>query len=190
MKSPPVSLCFDNAPAFRQWLQSNAARHSELLVHFRKVATGRPCMTYADSVDEALCFGWIDGVRKRVDDHTYSIRFTPRRSTSIWSAVNIAKVQRLHAAGRMTNAGETAFGLRTQARSAIYAHEQAIPADLSCGELQAFKRNRGAWQFFEATPPGYRNLVLHWVISAKKDETRKSRFARLVLACTDGLRLR
>lgn len=189
MKVPPASHCFEDAPAFRQWLQSNAARCSELLVHFRKVRTGRPCMTYAESVDEALCFGWIARVRKRVDEHTYAIRFTPRRASSIWSAVNIAKVQRLHAAGRLTHAGDQAFALRTSARPAVYAHEQALPADLSHGELQTFKCNRRAWKFFEATPPGYRKLVLHWVTSAKRDETRASRFARLGLACTVGERL-
>lgn len=152
MKNPPILLCFDNAPAFRQWLQSNAAHCSELLMHFRKVGVDRPCMTYSESVDEALCFGWIDGVRKRVDEHTYSIRFTPRRASSNWSAVNIAKVHQLHAAGRLTHAGEKAFALRTSARSAIYSHEQPSPADLSRGELETLKRNWGAWQFFEATP--------------------------------------
>jgi uncharacterized protein YdeI (YjbR/CyaY-like superfamily) len=190
MKAPPLSLCFDNAPAFRQWLASNAASCTELLVSFDKVATGRPCMSYSDSVDEALCFGWIDGVRKRIDDQTYSIRFTPRKPTSIWSAVNVAKVQRLQSEHRMTLQGEKAFALRRPARSGIYAHEQAAPADMTRDELQAFKRNVDAWKFFEASPAGYKKQVLHWTTSAKRDDTRASRFARLVQACTAGERLR
>jgi uncharacterized protein YdeI (YjbR/CyaY-like superfamily) len=190
MTSPPLPLCFDNAPAFRRWLRCNAADCPALLVLFRKVATGRPCMSYSESVDEALCFGWIDGVRKRVDDHSYSVRFTPRRASSIWSAVNIARVHRLQAEGRTTHAGESAFALRTLARSATYAHEQDAPADLSSGEIQAFKRNRRAWTFFDAAPLGYRKLVLHWVSSAKKADTRAARVARLVQACAAGERLR
>ena len=187
MNSP---LFFDDAPAFRQWLESNATSHSELSVSFHKVATGRPCMSYSESVDEALCFGWIDGVRKRVDDHTYLIRFTPRQASSIWSAVNIAKVERLRSERRMTPSGEKAFALRSKARSAIYAHEQASTADLSRGELRIFKRHQNAWKFFEAAPVGYRKLPLHWVTSAKRGETRASRLSKLVEACVVGERLR
>ncbi len=173
MDRPPLSLCFDNAPSFGQWLASNAANCIELLVSFHKVGTGRPCMSYSESVD-VLCVGSSDGVRKRTDERTYSIRFTPRQATSIWSAVNIAKVQRLRAEGRMTAPGEKAFALRTPARSAICAHEQTLPAELSRGELRGFKRNQRAWKFFEATPAHYKKLVVHWVTSAKKDDTRAS----------------
>jgi uncharacterized protein YdeI (YjbR/CyaY-like superfamily) len=182
-------LFFENAPAFRAWLASNAARERELLAIYRKVGAGRACMAYAESVDEALCFGWIDGVRRRIDDHAYSIRFTPRRPASIWSAVNIAKVERLRAEGRMTPEGEKAFALRSAARSAVYAHEQALPAELSRAERRVFRHNRCAWAFFEGTPPGYRQFVLHWVTSAKRDETRASRLARLVAACAAGARI-
>ncbi len=182
-------LFFENAPAFRAWLESNAYSACELLATFHKVGTGRACMSYSESVDEALCFAWIDGVRRRVDDHTYSIRFTPRRPSSIWSAVNIAKVQRLRAQGRMTAAGEKAFALRSEAKSAVYAHEQALPAELSSAERRMFKRRRRAWKFFEHTPPGYQRFVVHWVTSAKKEQTRTSRLSKLVEACADGARV-
>jgi uncharacterized protein YdeI (YjbR/CyaY-like superfamily) len=182
-------LSFENAPAFRAWLESNARSSSELLATYHKVGTRRACMSYSESVDEALCFGWIDGLRKRVDDHTYSIRFTPRRPSSIWSAVNIAKVERLRADGRMTPIGEKAFALRSEARSAVYAHEQASPAELSLVERRMFKRSRLAWEFFETTPLGYQKFVLHWVTSAKRAETRASRLSRLVEACVVGARV-
>ncbi len=176
-------IYFETAAAFRQWLESNAATSSELFAMYHKVATGRASMSYSESVDEALCFGWIDGVRKRVDDDSYSIRFTLRRPSSIWSAVNIAKVERLHEEGRMTPSGEDAFALRLVTRSAVYAHEQASPAELSSAERRVFKRSRLAWKFFESTPLGYQRFVLHWVTSAKKEETRASRLCKLVAAC-------
>jgi uncharacterized protein YdeI (YjbR/CyaY-like superfamily) len=184
-----TELFFENAPAFRRWLESNAASSPELLASYHKVGTGRACMSYSESVDEALCFGWIDGVRRRVDDRTYLIRFTPRRASSIWSAVNIAKVERLRAEGRMTPAGEQAFALRSEAKSAVYAHEQPVPAELSSAERRMFKRSRRAWKFFEGTSPGYQRFVLHWVTSAKKEQTRASRLSRLVGACFVGARV-
>lgn len=180
---------FPNAKAFGQWLQANAGSATELLVGFYKVGTGRPSMSWSESVDEALCVGWIDGVRRRIDDSAYSIRFTPRKPTSIWSAINIAKVAQLQAEGRMTSAGARAFALRTAARSLVYSHEQAQSAELSALELRAFKRDKVAWQFFESTPPGYKKVVLHWVTSAKKLETRATRFAKLVEASGAGQRL-
>jgi uncharacterized protein YdeI (YjbR/CyaY-like superfamily) len=186
---PSDLVFFKNARAFRAWLQCHAHSATELLVAYHKVATGRACMTWTESVDEALCFGWIDGMRKRVDDHTYVIRFTPRQPASIWSAVNIAKVESLRAAGQMTPAGEQAFALRSATRSAIYAHEQPAPAELASAELRLFKRQRNAWKFFEASPPGYRKLVLHWATSARKEETRALRLSRLIAACVAGKRL-
>jgi uncharacterized protein YdeI (YjbR/CyaY-like superfamily) len=181
---------FETADAFRAWLAANASTASELLVVFRKVATGRRSMSWSESVDEALCFGWIDGVRRRIDDDTYSIRFTPRKAESIWSAVNIAKVARLREQGRMTPAGEAAFSNRTDARSVVYAYEQQSTAELSPEELSMFRRQKLAWRFFQATPPSYRKVALHWVTTAKRAETRASRFARLVEACAAGERLR
>jgi uncharacterized protein YdeI (YjbR/CyaY-like superfamily) len=182
-------LFFENAPAFRKWLESNGKASTELLVAYHKVATGRPCMSYSESVDEALCFGWIDGLRKRIDDHAYSIRFTLRRASSIWSAVNIAKVERLRRDGQMTADGEHAFARRSEEKSGIYAHEQALPAQLSIAERRLFKRSREAWKFFVSTPSGYQNFSLHWVVSAKKAETRASRLSRLIEACAVSTRL-
>jgi uncharacterized protein YdeI (YjbR/CyaY-like superfamily) len=146
-------------------------------------------MTWPESVDEALCFGWIDGVRRRVDESSYSIRFTPRRANSIWSAVNIAKVERLRAQGRMRPAGEAAFARRSEARSAVYAFEQPAIAELSVEELLAFQRDVVAWTYFESTPPGYRKTVLHWVTTAKKAATRADRLAKLMAACAGQRRL-
>jgi len=183
-----------DAQAFRHWLAANGASGnsaSELLVGFHKVGSGQPSMSWPESVDEALCFGWIDGVRRRIDDGAYSIRFTPRKPGSTWSAINIAKVEQLQAEGRMTPAGAEAFARRTDARSKVYSHEQAQSAELSAPELQAFKRNRAAWRFFdEDTPPGYKKVLLHWITSAKKPETRAARLAKLIEACAAGQRLR
>ena len=181
---------FPSTTAFREWLAANAGSATELLVGFHKVGTGRSSMSWSGSVDEALCFGWIDGVRKRIDDAAYSIRFTPRKPGSIWSAINIAKVGQLQAEGRMTPAGAEAFAKRTEAKSVVYAYEQEETAELSSAELRAFKRNKAAWRFFESTPPGYKKVLLHWVSSAKKPETRAARLAKLLEASAAGQRLR
>ena len=181
---------FPTAAAFRHWLDANASSAAELLVGFHKVGSGQPSMSWSESVDEALCVGWIDGVRKRVDDASYTIRFTPRKPVSHWSAVNIAKMERLQAEGRMTPAGTAAFARRTEARSRLASYERETPAVLEAAELRAFKRERPAWRFFDATPPGYRNVMLHWVCSAKRPETRAARLTKLIAACAAGQRLR
>ncbi len=181
---------FVSPASFRLWLQKHASTSRELLVGFHKVGTGKPSMSWSESVDEALCFGWIDGVRKRIDDARYSIRFTPRRPSSIWSAVNIAKVEQLTAQGRMTPAGARAFALRKEEQSKVYAFEQATTAELSAPQLKDFQRHRAAWRFFEATPPGYKKVILHWVTTAKRQETRASRLTTLIQACAEGKRLR
>lgn len=180
---------FADAVLFRRWLEAHAATATELLVGFHKVGSGQPSMSWPESVDEALCFGWIDGRRKRIDDTAYSIRFTPRKAGSIWSTVNIAKMDALRAAGRMRPEGERVFALRTEAKSGIYSHEQAQSAALAEDELQAFRHNAAAWAYFEALPPGYRKTVLHWITTAKKPETRAARLAKLVQACAAGKRL-
>lgn len=180
---------FEDAAAFRAWLAENAASASELLVGFHKVGTGRPCMSWSESVDEALCFGWIDGVRRRIDEDTYSIRFTPRKPSSIWSVVNIAKMDKLRAQGKMTAAGEAAFARRSEAKSGIYSHERTDAAELSEDETARFRRDQAAWAYFETVPPGYRKTVLHWITSAKKAETRAGRLDRLIAACAGGERL-
>ena len=182
-------MFFADAKAFGQWLKANAGSATELLVGFYKVGTERPSMSWSESVDKALCVGWIDGVRKRIDETAYSIRFTPRKPTSIWSAINMAKFKQLQVAGRMTPAGVQAFALRTEARYRVYAYEQGQSANLSATEVQAFERNKVAWAFFESAPSGYKKVVLHWVSSAKRLETRATRFAKLVDACSARQRL-
>ena len=147
-------------------------------------------MTWSESVDEALCFGWIDGVRKRIDDVSYQIRFTRRKATSIWSAINIAKFHNLVERGRMTAAGSAAFAKRTPDKSMVYAYEQATAAELAAVELQAFEQQPAAWAYFSACPPGYKKVILHWVTTAKQASSRTSRLTQLIDACAHGRRLR
>lgn len=146
-------------------------------------------MTWSESVDEALCFGWIDGVRRRIDDNAYQIRFTPRRPTSIWSAVNLRKYEQLLAAGRVTEAGERAYACRKVEKSKVYSYEQPVHPELTPEEVRAFKKLPGAWKHFEASPPSYRKVLLHWIISAKRPETRAVRLDKLIAACGRGERL-
>jgi uncharacterized protein YdeI (YjbR/CyaY-like superfamily) len=181
---------FKTSKHFRDWLDTHAAAEQELLVGFYKVDAGLPSMTWPESVDEALCYGWIDGVRKRIDDTAYTIRFTPRKTTSIWSAVNINKFKDLQKQGRMTAAGEKAFSFRTEAKSSIYAHEQAVSAEFSDQELQAFKHEKAAWAYFETCPPSYKKVMLHLISTVKRAETRAARFARLVETCKMGERIK
>ena len=181
---------FKTPQDFRDWLTANAHTADQLVVGFYKVGSGHPSMTWPESVDEALCVGWIDGVRKRIDDEAYTIRFTPRKTTSIWSAVNINKVKDLQQQGRMTPAGEKAFSFRTEAKSRIYAFEQAESAKLSAEELIAFKLEKAAWTYFETCPPGYKKQMLHRITTVKRAETRAARFATLVEACKKGKRIK
>ena len=182
-------MYFEDAAAFRAWLAAHAHEEMELLVGFHKVGSGRPSMSWSESVDQALCYGWIDGVRRRVDDARYSIRFTPRKPASIWSVVNIAKIDKLRTAGKMTPAGEAAFALRLAAKSGIYAHERSDVPELRDAERERFQRDAAAWAYFEAAPPGYRKVMLHWITKAKREETRSKRLAQLMQACAAGERL-
>jgi uncharacterized protein YdeI (YjbR/CyaY-like superfamily) len=180
---------FFKTPAdFRKWLAKNHASATELLVGFYKKDSGTPSITWPESVDEALCFGWIDGVRRRIDDVSYSIRFTPRKKISTWSAVNIARVAELTKLGRMQPAGVEAFERRREDKSAIYAYEnkaQTLPGEYE----NTFRANRKAWEFFSAQPPGYRRIAIYWITSAKKDETRARRLAALIELSANGERL-
>ena len=182
-------LFFTTPQAFRAWLALHAAVASELIVGFQKRASGRPSMTWPESVDEALCVGWIDGVRTRIDEHTYKIRFSPRKPTSIWSAINIARVAELERAGRMTAAGLAAFARRREDRSRTYAYEQSRTATLEEHELAAFRRHAAAWAFFERQAPSYRRVALWNVVSAKRPETRQRRLANLIAASGKARRL-
>ena len=175
----PAPRFFATPAAFGKWLAANGASHTELLVGFRKVGTGRPNMTWPQSVDEALCHGWIDGVRKRIDDESYTIRFTPRRRGSIWSAVNIKRVAELEKLGLMTDAGRRAFEARDEKKSAIYAYENR-PQEFPAAMLKRFQANKKAWKWFSEQAPWYRRVTTHWVVSAKKEETRERRLASLI----------
>jgi len=177
---------FATPAAFRAWLERHHAEEDELLVGFYKKGSGRPSITWKESVDEALCFGWIDGVRRGLDEHSYSIRFTPRRKRSIWSAVNIKRAGELRELGRMTPAGEAAFAARTDDRSAVYSHEQRRAAKLEPEQEQRFKAEAAAWEWFQAQAPSYRRAALHWVTSAKRPETRERRLATLIADSAAG----
>ena len=185
-KTAPVH--FATAVAFRAWLKKNHATAAEIIVALRKKSAPPPGLTYAEALDEALCFGWIDGVRKRVDELSFTQRFTPRKPTSVWSLINIGHVERLTKAGRMMPAGEKAFAARTAARSGIYSFENR-PRELSSEFQRRFKSDKAAWKFFEQQPPGYQRLMIFWVMSAKRDQTRARRIARLISASKRGRRV-
>jgi uncharacterized protein YdeI (YjbR/CyaY-like superfamily) len=180
---------FSSPAEFRRWLEVHHATAPALWVGFHKRATGKPSLTWPESVDEALCFGWIDGLRQRVDDERYRIRFTPRRAASIWSGVNIRRMGELLAAGRVAPAGLAAWEKRVEAKSAIYAYEQRGSARLAPGDEKRFRSHRAAWSFFAAQPPGYRRLMAYRVISAKREETRRRRLDQLIEACARGERM-
>ncbi|MBI3346550.1 MAG: YdeI/OmpD-associated family protein [Burkholderiales bacterium] len=180
---------FASPDEFRRWLARHAATAAELVVGFHKIGTGVPSMTWPQSVDEALCVGWIDGVRKRVDELRYQIRFTPRRPKSIWSRVNIDRVAVLTSEGRMTPAGLAAFERRTERRSIVYSYEHEGEVALPPVLEKRFRRQRKAWAWFEAQPPGWRRQMLRWVLSAKQDATRQRRLEQLIVAASEGRRL-
>jgi uncharacterized protein YdeI (YjbR/CyaY-like superfamily) len=146
-------------------------------------------MSWSESVDAALCFGWIDGVRKRIDEHSYQIRFTPRKPHSIWSAINIAKVRVLERQGRMTAAGLIAFANRSERRSKVYSYEQQKQARLAPEDESRLRKTKAAWKFFEEQPRSYRQRMVWRIVSAKRPETRKSRLAALIQACRERRRL-
>jgi len=173
---------------FRAWLVEHHQTVSELLVGFHRKRTGTPSVTWPESVDEALCVGWIDGVRRRVDEHRYAIRFTPRRRGSIWSAINIRRVTALKAEGRMLPAGLEAFEARTENRSVVYSYEQR-PIELPDPYAKVLKRTPKAWAFFQAQPPSYRKQMIWRIVSAKREETRQRRVKKLVAASKAGRRL-
>ena len=182
MKSSIPPTFFDTPSDFRAWLTRHHASADELWVGFRKVATGLPSITWPESVDQALCFGWIDGLRKSMDTDAYMIRFTPRRAGSTWSEVNIKRVAALTAAGLMQPAGLRAFAGRTAEKSGIYSYEtrpEALPETYAA----IMRKNRAAWKDFDQRPPGYRRGAIGWVISAKTEETRMRRLATL-MACS------
>jgi uncharacterized protein YdeI (YjbR/CyaY-like superfamily) len=186
----PEPHFFATPADLRDWFDAHAGDERELLVGFWKRDTGRPSVTWPEAVDEALCVGWIDGVRRSLGDEAYSIRFTPRKVGSTWSAVNVAKVQKLLAEGRMRPAGLAAWEARREDRTAVYSYEQADAAGLTADEEAQFRADAAAWSWFEGQAPSYRRAALHLVTSAKRPDTRARRLGRLIEDSAAGRRLR
>jgi uncharacterized protein YdeI (YjbR/CyaY-like superfamily) len=181
-------IFFESTVEFRAWLEAHHETATELWVGFYKKASGKPSMTWSEAVDQALCFGWIDGVRRSVGEDGYANRFTPRKPRSNWSNVNIAKVETLTAQGLMMPAGLRAFEQRDAARSGVYSFEKR-PESLPPEYEARFKEYPAAWDFYLAQPPGYRRLTAHWVTSAKREETRLKRLATLIEDSANGRRI-
>lgn len=177
---------FASPQELRAWMEKNSGERTELWVGFHKRDSGLPSITWPQSVDEALCVGWIDGVRKRIDENSYKIRFTPRKPTSIWSAVNLKRVPELQAEGRMKPAGLSAFGQRSETRSAIYSYEQRESASLDPLQEKQFRAVPAAWEYFQKQAPWYKRAAVWHVVSAKRPETRAKRLQALIEASAAG----
>ena len=182
-------LFFPTPAAFRSWLKKNHARTREQWVGFYRKASGRPSITWPESVDEALCVGWIDGLRKSIDGESYKIRFTPRKKESNWSAVNIGRMKELTKQGRMQPAGLAAFARRTEAKSGIYAYENRKTALFDKADEKQFRSNPKAWEFFQSQPAGYRRLATWSVVTSKKEATRHARLQKLIAQSEAGRRI-
>jgi uncharacterized protein YdeI (YjbR/CyaY-like superfamily) len=174
---------------FRAWLEKHHATATEVLVGFHKKGTGQPSMTWTESVREALCFGWIDGIRRSLGDEAYTIRFTPRKPRSNWSSLNVRHVEELIREGRMTAAGLAAYEARTAERTGVYAFEQRHSARLDAEQEDQFRANPKAWEFFQAQPVSYRQTAVFWVVSGKREETRARRLRALIADSEAGRRL-
>jgi uncharacterized protein YdeI (YjbR/CyaY-like superfamily) len=189
-KTNPAEPIFFATPAvFRDWLKKNHASSREQWIGFHRKASGRPSITWPESVDEALCVGWIDGLRKTIDAESYKIRFTPRKKESNWSAVNIARVKELTDQGRMQPAGLAAFALRKEAKSGIYAYENRKTALFDKADEKQFRANSKAWDFFQRQPPGYRQNAIWYVVTAKQEATRRKRLETIIAESAAGRRI-
>ncbi len=180
---------FATPKQFRDWLERHHGDTPELWVGFHKKDSGRPSITWPEAVDEALCVGWIDGLRKSIDAHSYMIRFTPRKPGSIWSAVNTRRAKELIARGRMRRAGRRAFEARDPKKTNLYSFEQRRAATFDAPLEKRFKANPAAWKFFLSQPPGYRRIATFYVMSAKQEETRLRRLETLIRDSAAGLRI-
>ena len=180
---------FKSASAFRTWLQRHHGTKDELLVGFYKKTSRKKGITYPEAVDAALCFGWIDGIKKRVDEDSYTHRFSPRKAGSIWSAINTRRATELVALGVMAPPGLEVFERRDRAKTKLYSYENR-PAAFDTAIERTFRGNAAAWTFFRAQPPGYQKLATFWVMSAKKDDTRLCRLAALIKSSAEGVRIR
>jgi uncharacterized protein YdeI (YjbR/CyaY-like superfamily) len=179
---------FRSAAEFGEWLASNHDRIHELWVGFYKKKSGKVGISYREAVDEALCFGWIDGIKKAVDDVSYTHRFTPRKPKNVWSMVNIKRVGELNQLGRVTAPGLKAFAAHDEQKTMRYSYERSA-CKLEIGQEKQFRRNSKAWAFFQAQPPGYQRTASWWVISAKREEARGKRLATLIETSERGQRL-
>lgn len=178
---------FKTQEDFRKWLEKNHAKEKELFVGFYKKNSGKPSITYPEALDEALCFGWIDGVRRSLSEDAYTNRFSPRRPGSIWSNVNIRNVERLKKLGRMAPSGLAAYALRKPEKTAVYSFESA-PREFSPAFKKLFRANKTAWDFFERQAPSFKRKSIFWVMSAKQKETQKRRLTQLIESSADGAR--
>ena len=179
---------FKTPDDFRRWLEGNHTTAPDLWVGFHRTTSGKPSITWPQSVDEALCVGWIDGLRQSIDETSYRIRFTPRRNGSVWSTINVARVKALTEAGRMRPPGLKAHEARKEHRTGIYSFENR-PADLPAAYAKRFRANKAAWKYFSGEAPSYRRAAIWWVVSAKKEETRERRLALLIADSAAGKRL-
>ena len=185
----PQPHFFATPEEFRAWLEQHHASETELVVGFHKKSTGRPSMTWTESVREALCFGWIDGIRRSLGDDSYTIRFTPSKPSSVWSERNVGHVEELIREGRMTSAGLAAYEARKPERTGIYSFEQRHAARLEPRQEERFRAAPKAWDFFQAQPPSYRRTAIFWVVSAKRPDTRARRLDQLIDDSASGRRL-
>lgn len=180
-------IFFADTKQLREWFEKNYKKESELQLGYYKVGTGKPSVTWSESVDEALCFGWIDGVRRSLGEESYTIRFTPRKPGSIWSAVNIKKMEQLIKDGKVKPEGLEAYSKRKDEKSKIYSYEKE-PVKLDKAFEKVFKANKKAWEFFRSSAPSYQKTAIHWVMSAKQEATRKNRFEVLLNDSAAGLK--
>jgi uncharacterized protein YdeI (YjbR/CyaY-like superfamily) len=179
---------FSSPSQFREWLEHNHSRETELMIGFHKKSSGKKSITYAEALDEALCFGWIDGVRKSLNETSYIQRFTPRKPRSIWSLINVRHVERLKKEGRMHAAGLEAYARRDPKRTGIYSFENR-PRELSSAYEKTFRQNKRAWTFFQEQPPSYKRLMIFRIMEAKREETQLRRLNQLIDSSEKGLRL-
>ena len=179
---------FKTQDDFREWLEINHEKVMELIVGFYKVKSGKPSMNWSQSVDQALCFGWIDGIRKSMDEESYSIRFTPRKNSSNWSEINIKKVEELTRAGLMKPAGMKAFSFRKESKSGIYSYENEAES-FDYQDEKLFRENEKAWEFFMKQTPSYRKAVVRWINSAVQEITRQSRLEKTIKQCEQQKRI-
>lgn len=183
------AVFFPTPKHLRKWFQKNHNKEKELLVGFYKVSTGKPTVTWSQAVDEAICFGWIDGIRKSIDEESYCIRFTPRNPKSNWSAVNTKKVERLTQLGLMKPEGLKAFSFRKDSKSKAYSYEN-LPASFDKSFEKKFKANKQAWKYFQSTTPSYRKITTRWVLSARQEATRLKRLNELITDCAAAKKIK